>query len=229
MTRDHRMTKDFGRHCESCVYCRPIEGTPQPPGYTRFYTCRNESSPFFELAVATAVCNCAKHTMKAECQTCKLHTTYEDTCMSETGCIFDGEEFPVDEFVAGIEKPEKKTVVFDFDGVIHSYKSGWKGESVIPDPPVDGIRELIDELNKEFKIVVCSTRCRTEYGKRAVEDWLLHNGIAVYDTAADKPPAICYVDDRAIRFDGKTDGLADQIRSFKSWTEAENGCESHGT
>lgn len=28
------------------------------------------------------------------------------------------------------------TVSFDFDGVIHSYRSGWKGAAVIPDPPV---------------------------------------------------------------------------------------------
>ena len=37
----------------------------------------------------------------------------------------------------------KKTVVFDFDGVIHSYTSGWKGESVITDPPVPRIKEAM--------------------------------------------------------------------------------------
>ena len=35
----------------------------------------------------------------------------------------------------------KQTVVFDFDGVIHSYSSGWRGETVIPDEPVTGIKE----------------------------------------------------------------------------------------
>ena len=33
---------------------------------------------------------------------------------------------------------KKPIVVLDFDGVIHSYKSGWKGADVIPDEPVPG-------------------------------------------------------------------------------------------
>ena len=37
----------------------------------------------------------------------------------------------------------KYTVVLDFDGVIHSYSSGWRGKTCIPDPPVPGIREEI--------------------------------------------------------------------------------------
>lgn len=37
-------------------------------------------------------------------------------------------------------------VVLDFDGVIHAYTSGWKGLTVIPDPPVPGIREAIRDI-----------------------------------------------------------------------------------
>ena len=36
---------------------------------------------------------------------------------------------------------------------------------------------------------------------------------------AEKPPAICYVDDRAICFDGNTDGLIEKIVNFKSWVK----------
>lgn len=43
----------------------------------------------------------------------------------------------------------KQTVVFDFDGVIHSYTSGWKGETIIPDPPVPGIKEAFGGTGKE--------------------------------------------------------------------------------
>ena len=54
----------------------------------------------------------------------------------------------------------KKTVVFDFDGVIHSYKSGWQGENIIPDPPVNGIKKAIDEIRSAgYEVIVVSTRC----------------------------------------------------------------------
>ncbi len=114
----------------------------------------------------------------------------------------------------------KKTVVFDFDGVIHSYTSGWKGETEIPDPPVPGVKEVIDKLRDfGYTVVVVSTRCRSASGMKAVTEWLNRNHIIVYDVMAHKPPAICYIDDRAIRFDGSTSSLFDQIVNFKSWTE----------
>ena len=40
----------------------------------------------------------------------------------------------------------ENTVLFDFDGVINSYKSGWEGYGIISDPPVEGIKEAIDEI-----------------------------------------------------------------------------------
>ena len=39
----------------------------------------------------------------------------------------------------------KPIICLDFDGVIHSYTSGWKGAAVIPDPPVPGALEFIVE------------------------------------------------------------------------------------
>ncbi len=35
-------------------------------------------------------------------------------------------------------KMTKPILCVDFDGVVHSYTSGWKGETVIPYPPVNG-------------------------------------------------------------------------------------------
>ena len=115
-------------------------------------------------------------------------------------------------------KTMKKTVVFDFDGVIHSYTSGWKREDIIPDTPVLGIKEAISEIRKAgYEVVVVSTRCATNKGIEAVNKYLFENGIVVDRVCKEKPPAIVYIDDRAICFDGKPQNLLDKINKFKPW------------
>lgn len=114
----------------------------------------------------------------------------------------------------------KKTVVFDFDGVIHSYKSGWQGENIIPDPPVNGIKKAIDEIRSAgYEVIVVSARCAYYEGKVAIFEWLRKYGIVVDDVCKEKPPAICYIDDRAICFDGKSDTLLSKIKAFKPWNK----------
>lgn len=114
----------------------------------------------------------------------------------------------------------KKTVVFDFDGVIHSYTSGWQGADVIPDPPVPGIKEAIDEIRDAgYEVVVVSTRCATTEGHGAIRAWLIDHGIDVDDVKMEKPPAIVYIDDRAICFDGDAGTLIAKIQAFKPWNK----------
>lgn len=114
----------------------------------------------------------------------------------------------------------KQTVVFDFDGVIHSYTSGWKGCAVIPDPPVPGIKEAIDQIRSAgYEVVVVSTRCAYVQGHGAVKAWLLDHEINVDDVRMEKPPAIVYIDDRAICFDGKPSELLTKIQTFKPWNK----------
>ena len=61
------------------------------------------------------------------------------------------------------------TVSFDFDGVIHSYRSGWKGAAVIPDPPVEGVKEVIEQLEERgFCVVICSSRAESFEGQAAM-------------------------------------------------------------
>lgn len=113
-----------------------------------------------------------------------------------------------------------KTVVFDFDGVIHSYTSGWKGETNIPDPPVPGIQEALKEIHDAgYEVVVVSTRCKTVLGRMAIENWLDMYGMTqeVDKVCKEKPPAIAYIDDRAICFDGHPETLLKKIQNFQPW------------
>jgi len=67
----------------------------------------------------------------------------------------------------------KPILCVDFDGVLHSYASGWKGARNIPDPPVDGAMEFLDEAQEYFQVNVYSSRSRQFGGKRAMKKWLL--------------------------------------------------------
>ena len=118
----------------------------------------------------------------------------------------------------------KKTVVFDFDGVIHSYTSGWQGIDNIPDPPVPGIEEALKEIHDAgYEVVIVSTRCSEALGLFAINTWLEYHGLFQYvdKILKEKPPAIVYVDDRVICFDGKPENLLEQIKLFKPWYQRE--------
>jgi len=113
---------------------------------------------------------------------------------------------------------KKLTICLDFDGVVHSYKSGWQGVAIIPDPPVDGTKEAINRLRETHEVVIFSTRCKTEEGRKAIFSWLKKHGIVVDKVSEHKPPAIIYIDDRGIQFRGWVDCMA-EIRLFKHWQE----------
>lgn len=117
----------------------------------------------------------------------------------------------------------KQTVVFGFDGVIHSYTSGWKGVTVIPDPPVPGIREAIQSIREAgYEVIVVSTRGATAEGIAAIQSYLDAHGIQVDGVQKEKPPAIVYIDDRAICFDGYPETLLSKIQNFKPWNKSAN-------
>lgn len=116
---------------------------------------------------------------------------------------------------------KKPTIIIDFDGVIHSYKSGWQGIDVIPDKPVSGIKECISELRKNYIVVVFSTRCSEEKGVIAIKKWLNEYGIIVDNVVSKKYPAILTIDDRCICFDGNANTLIDKIKNFKAWNKEE--------
>ncbi len=109
-------------------------------------------------------------------------------------------------------------VCFDFDGVIHSYVSGFLGDDVIPDPPVPGIKEAIDRLREAgYPVVVLSTRSASRAGREAMREWFEKYDITIDGIYSVKPTARCYVDDRAVCFDGDASKLFDIIDNFEPW------------
>jgi hypothetical protein len=127
----------------------------------------------------------------------------------------------------------RPTICLDFDGVIHSYESGWKGAGVIPDPPVLGAIAFIEKMQAEgFTVAIHSSRSSSLRGRWAMKKWLEPHVIehfGVDRVAADdclvtlrwpwfKPASIVTIDDRAIAFDG-TWPTAEAIRSFRPWNK----------
>lgn len=69
----------------------------------------------------------------------------------------------------------KPILCLDFDGVIHSYSSGWKGPRNIPDKPVPGALQFIVEALEKFDVHIFSSRSRYWLGRRAMKNWLHHH------------------------------------------------------
>ncbi|MEM8669674.1 MAG: hypothetical protein AAGG48_19265 [Planctomycetota bacterium] len=114
----------------------------------------------------------------------------------------------------GIES-KTKTICVDFDGVIHSYRSGWQGVGTIPDPPIHGVDKAIATLRRRYRVVVYSARTSTEEGRNAIAAWLEKHNIEVDEVCEHKPPAHVYIDDRAIPFTGDWEQTMIDVNEFR--------------
>jgi hypothetical protein len=108
----------------------------------------------------------------------------------------------------------KPILCLDFDGVIHSYTSGWQGPDVINDAPVPGAMDFIAEASHSFTIAIFSSRSNQPGGIEAMQDYIkyyLEQELAEYGVSVFKllqwpiikPPAFLTIDDRAITFTGE--------------------------
>lgn len=128
-------------------------------------------------------------------------------------------------------------ICVDFDGVIHSYVSGWKGVSVISDPPVKGAIDWLmanlpvpEELGGPFVpphegpvVQIYSSRSKSWFGRRAMKKWLIEHGLhpsyirdGLLKFPTKKPAAFLTIDDRAICFNGSFP-TAEEMMAFKPW------------
>lgn len=103
---------------------------------------------------------------------------------------------------------ESNTIAIDFDGVIHSFELGYH-DGTIYGVPISGSIENIERLSKKFKLIIYTAKAKPdrplvngETGTELVWRWLKKYKIDKYiaEVTSEKPRAICYIDDKAIRF-----------------------------
>jgi len=123
------------------------------------------------------------------------------------------------------ERTMKKGLCVDFDGVLHSYTSGWMGSTIIIDPPVDGAIEWLTEMCKHYTVYIVSARCREQGGSAAITAWLdkhTYPHVLPVLVTSIKPAAFLYIDDRAYRFTGPqsfAELTPSYINNFRPWNK----------
>lgn len=113
-----------------------------------------------------------------------------------------------------MEEFRGSTIAIDFDGVIHSYQSGYTGDVPI-DPPVEGILEFIQGLRAAgVKVIIHTCRADTVARKEAVFKWLWEHRFPpdIPITNVKPDTARWFLDDRAVRFEGDVSTLLEQMR-----------------
>jgi hypothetical protein len=118
------------------------------------------------------------------------------------------------------KKMSKKTIVFDFDGVIHKGYKGWKDGSIYGEIDYE-LLYYIRELMKDYYIVISSNRPAEqiveflnkdannpldfEVFKKDMQGNMYWNKDNVVGVTNEKAVGILYVDDRGYRYENLTD------------------------
>lgn len=139
----------------------------------------------------------------------------------------------------------KPILCMDFDGVIHSYTSGWVTATFIPDPPVPGAIPFLHSAISHFDVCIFSSRSKEEGGIQAMSTWLEYwtrkqegwsvewqnyvinelclpycnkRGDRMPPWPVSKPAAFLTIDDRGWQFDGTWPSM-EQLLAFKPWNK----------
>lgn len=112
----------------------------------------------------------------------------------------------------------KKTIVFDFDGVIHIGYKGWKDGSIYGEIDFE-LLKYIEELMNKYYIVISSNRpaqqivdfmnehtdLKFEIFNKDLKDNLYWNKDDVIGVTNQKAVGIIYVDDRGFKYENLED------------------------
>lgn len=126
----------------------------------------------------------------------------------------------------------KPILCLDFDGVLHSYISGWQGADVVADPPVPGAIAFLRQAVERFEVHIFSSRSHQPGGQVAMRTWLGEHILredpsvmrqnppwfAAIKWPTEKPPAMVTLDDRALTFNGTWPSIEDLL-AFQPWTK----------
>ena len=132
----------------------------------------------------------------------------------------------------------KKTIVFDFDGVIHKGYKGWKDGSIYGEIDYD-LLDFIKGLMNDYYIVISSNRpaeqianflnsdkrCpfHTKVFKKNLYESLYWTDDSNVGVTNEKAVGIIYIDDRGYRYKGLAD-LTDNLKKvLKESEEAKDG------
>lgn len=110
----------------------------------------------------------------------------------------------------------EKQIAIDFDGVIHKNSKGFH-DGTVYDIPIEGAFDAIKKLRtKGYSIVIFSAKAKPDRplvngktGAELIEEWLDNYQMLSYikEVTSEKPRAIAYIDDRAVRFTNWPDVL----------------------
>lgn len=104
---------------------------------------------------------------------------------------------------------EKVNIGIDFDGVIHRCSKGYY-DGTIYDTPIEGAEEALRELSEQYTVIVYTCKAKPDRGlvngktgTQLVWEWLEKNNLSKYvsKVTAEKPRAVCYIDDKGVQFD----------------------------
>lgn len=116
---------------------------------------------------------------------------------------------------------EQINLGIDFDKVIHKCSKGFY-DGTVYDDPVNGVEEALKTLSEKYTLICYTAKAKPDRGlvngktgTQLVWEWLKHYNLDKYisKVTAEKPRAVAYIDDKAIRFTDWDSCIA-QLKDF---------------
>ena len=109
-----------------------------------------------------------------------------------------------------------RTICIDFDGVIAEY-DGWKGSEFFG-KPLEGAKDfLMILLSSNLKVVIFTIR-----PKEKIIEWFQYYKLPLPQDITDvKIPAVVYIDDRGLKFNGDFCSLLNELKNYHVYWNAQ--------